>query len=84
MEYKCRLEKLDKITTKDSKDLSLCSVCHSCDCSNPIQNVQISMFGVNTTIRAYVTNTNYFGVKQCEGFSSRQSVDIDEKDQDED
>ena len=42
------------------------------------------MFGINETIRVYVTSTNYFGVKQCEGFSSRQSVDLDEKDEDED
>ena len=83
MEYKCRLEKLTSIQTKDSNDLSLCSKCHSFDCSNPIENITISMFGINTKIRAYVTINGTYGVKQCEGFSSRNKLDSEE-DNDED
>lgn len=80
MEYKCKLEKLDKLTCKDSADISLCTKCQSFDCSNPIENVTISMFGVNTGIRVYVTRTSVFGVKQCEGFSSRGKSEQEEDD----
>jgi hypothetical protein len=38
------------------------------------------MFGVNTGIRVYVTRTSVFGVKQCEGFSSRGKSEQEEDD----
>jgi|688.fasta_scaffold521475_2 hypothetical protein len=82
MEYKCRFERLDKIKTDDLKKISLCTECHSFDCSNPIQNVTISVFGINKTIRAYVTPNNTYGVQDCEGFSCHSSIEEEDDSED--
>lgn len=79
MEYKCKLEKIDKISSNDHLDISLCSKCHSFDCSNPIENVSISFFGIQKEIRAFITPNCIYGVKQCEGFSSRSKLDSEEE-----
>lgn len=69
MEYKCRLERLEKIKTSSKEDLSLCTNCASFDCSNPIENVSISIFGIMHNIRAYVTPNSVYVVKSCDGYS---------------
>lgn len=80
MEYKCRLERLDKISQPDPVKISLCSKCTSMDCSNPIENVSVSIFGIMTNIRAYVTPNSIFAVKNCDGYSIREDVDDIEED----
>lgn len=83
MEYKCKLERLDRISSKeDNENISLCSKCSSLDCSNPIQNVSISIFGINTRIRAYVTPNSVFAVKSCEGYSIESHASDSDSDSD--
>lgn len=79
MEYKCRLEKLDKISCSDHIDLSLCTKCCSFDCSNPIENMSISFFGIQKEVRVFVTPNSVYGVKQCEGFSSKSMSELEEE-----
>jgi|LauGreDrversion4_2_1035121.scaffolds.fasta_scaffold01463_14 hypothetical protein len=75
MEYKCNLERLNKITQPDKDKISLCTKCKSIDCSNPIENMSISIFGIMTTIRVYVTTNSIFAVKNCDGYSIREDID---------
>lgn len=83
MEYKCRLERLDKIKSEKKEDLSLCTNCSSYDCSNPIENISISIFGIMSNIRAYVTPTSIYAVKSCDGYSvSSVGEDCDKDDED--
>lgn len=80
MEYKCRLERLDKINSHKKDDLSLCTKCSSSDCSNPIENISISIFGIISSIRAYVTPNSIYAVKSCDGYSVSS---IDEENEEE-
>jgi hypothetical protein len=83
MEYKCRLERLDKINQPDAQKISLCSKCTSMDCSNPIENVSVSIFGIMKNIRAYVTPNSVFAVKNCDGYSIKEdSEDTEDNNED--
>lgn len=85
MEYKCKLDRLDKISQPDVNKISLCSNCTSADCSNPIENVSVSIFGIMKNIRAYVTPNSVFAVKNCDGYSIREDIedieDIEDSDE---
>jgi hypothetical protein len=82
MEYRCRFEKLDKLRSINHEEISLCSNCKSYDCSNPIENMTISVLGINREIRVFVTANSVYGVKQCEGYSTSSSVDSEEDEDD--
>lgn len=47
---------------------SLCNTCGSIDCTNQIENKQVSILGINRTMRLQCRGVSYYYVVACEGY----------------
>jgi len=69
MEYKCSLSPIDKLLISTSGIVEpLCNMCHSKDCSNPIEKKTMSIVGITKTYRLYRLAVNFMAVVSCDGF----------------
>lgn len=69
MEYRCKTVSLDKLSIGPIGVIcSLCDRCASQDCSNPIQNVDVSILGIIARHKAYIRGDEPYFVVACEGF----------------
>lgn len=50
----------------------LCDSCCNKDCGNPIEFVQMSVFGLTEPTRLYKTGGSYMPVIRCEGYIPSQ------------
>lgn len=71
--YECKKISIDKLPVGNKGVvLPLCNLCQSGDCENPIEECYISVFGVNTKYRLFVSNNNKKMVIACEGFIGKK------------
>jgi hypothetical protein len=68
MQYPCKLDNIRGVS--DPRMKTLCDICKSRDCENPIESKFISILGVKIKHRVYVTKNSDQIVTQCEGFVS--------------
>jgi len=83
MDYVCELADVNKyIYTKDGISLSLCNTCQSRDCTNPIEFIEYSIYGVVVKCKIFKRgNTPYF-VTACAGYLTEEQFkkeEVDEK-----
>lgn len=71
--YKVKLGSMAKVPIGiQGIQYPLCDSCSNIHCDNPIEPVQISIFGVNQTVRMYKRNDKHLAVFGCEGYISQQ------------
>lgn len=46
----------------------LCNFCKTKDCTNPIENRKVSIFGINRIYRVFRTSGDDYQVYDCKGF----------------
>jgi hypothetical protein len=69
MEYECKIFPVTSLQTTFNKTISpLCSKCKNINCSNPIENKKISIFGKVHNTKLYSYGTSYYIVYECDGF----------------
>lgn len=66
MQYLCDTRPLMNLS--DSRAKSMCDLCKSRDCENPIESKFVSIIGVNRKMRVYVTRSADHIVTRCDGF----------------
>lgn len=80
MNYECSLLPFGKImvSTVDVVE-PLCNSCKSPDCSNPIVNRTISVFGEEKTFRLWSVNNAIRQVVSCKGYLADAVIDEEDK-----
>lgn len=69
MEYDCQLLSISSLTTTFNRVVKpICSNCKNTNCSNPIQEKKISIFGKVYSTKVYNMGNGFFIVSECEGF----------------
>jgi len=69
MEYECSVVSLDKLLFKPGNlAFSLCDKCEIKDCTNNIENREISIMGVTQKHKVLIKGNNVYLVVKCEGF----------------
>ena len=53
----------------DSRAKTLCDVCKSLDCENPIEKHKVSIVGIEKEMKVYVTRNSVAVVTKCDGFN---------------
>jgi len=79
MEYICDLVNVNKyIHTKNGITLSICNACQCRDCTNPIEYIDYSIYGITVKCKIFKRgNTPYF-VAACNGFLSEDEYKKEE------
>lgn len=73
-QYKCKLVPLDRLPVGPVGVVKpLCNNCETKDCTNPIEPVNISVFGSQYNWRIYKKHTVASVVVQCVGYSRDNS-----------
>jgi hypothetical protein len=68
--YKCKLMPMEKLLVGPIGVMEpLCNNCQNRDCENPIQPMQVTVFGRMTTWKVYAKGSKTSMVLQCEGYS---------------
>ena len=82
MDYECQLSPIYK-TAIDAVGVtrSLCDNCRAPDCTNPIREYAISLFGVPVKSRLWVVNNQIRQVIACKGYIGEQDVVSDAQDE---
>jgi len=79
MDYLCELINVNKyIHTKKGIALSICDVCQSKDCTNPIEYIDYSIYGVNTRCRVFNRGSTPYFVTSCAGFLTEEKIKKDD------
>jgi hypothetical protein len=69
MEYECQVISASSLTSTFNKVVSpLCSKCKNVNCTNPIVEKKISVFGKVHTTRLFNGGHGLFVVTKCDGF----------------
>jgi len=68
MIYPCKTIPLSQVA--DSRIKTMCDLCKSVDCENPIENKWVSVIGIKKKMRVYSTRSTDGIVVQCDGFVS--------------
>jgi len=72
MEYTCELANVNKyMYSRDGMKLSLCNTCKTRDCTNPIEFIQYSIYGVLVECRVYQRGGTPYFVTLCQGYSNK-------------
>ena len=70
-QYKCKLVPIDRLPVGPIGVVEpLCNNCKTKDCSNPIEPVNITVFGKNVSWRIYKKHASASIVIQCAGHST--------------
>lgn len=79
MEYECQSISVGKLLVgATGVALPLCNSCTAPDCTNPIREKTISVFGKPTKLRLWVLNNSVRQVISCKGYVA--SGDTEEND----
>jgi len=79
MEYSCDLASVNKyIHTKDGIALSICNTCQCRDCTNPIEYVEYSVYGVVIKCRIFKRGNTPYCVTACSGYLSEADIKKEE------
>ena len=71
MEYRCRMISASSLTISGGGIvMPLCMTCGTKDCSNPIEKMRVSIFGVTKEIRMYNRGADPKMVIECEGYTN--------------
>lgn len=69
MKYDCKLFSLSDLPVGPfGLIMSCCDRCCNQDCSNPIVNKDVSLFGVVKSEKVFMKATGFYIVADCEGF----------------
>lgn len=69
MEYECSIVSLDKLMFSPGGFVSpLCDQCSIGDCTNNIENREISIIGVIQKHKVLIKGNNIYFVVKCDGF----------------
>ena len=69
MEYNCTIVSLDKLLFSNKGFVTpLCDKCSIQDCTNNIENREISIMGVTQKHKVLTKGSNIYFVVECEGF----------------
>ena len=76
MEYDCVKIDINRLPTNRNGILnSLCSNCCSPDCSNRIEEVVVSLIGINKKEKVFVKNEkDYYYIIDCNGYIKNEQV----------
>lgn len=66
MQYPCESRPLSRCT--DARMKTLCDLCKSKDCENPIETKLISIVGISSKHRVYSMKSTDHVVVKCDGF----------------
>lgn len=69
MEYNCKTIQLNTVLNGIANPL--CDKCRSKDCSNPIEKMDVSVFGVIRSLRVYNRGMSPRLVISCDGFITK-------------
>ena len=71
MEYRCRMIPMSSlIISGGGIAMPLCMNCGTKDCSNPIEKMKMSIFGVTKEVRMYNRGSDPKMVIECEGYTN--------------
>ena len=80
MEYACELTNIQKyIHSPRGIQLSMCNSCLCGDCTNPIEYVEYSIYGISIRCRAYKRGSAIYFVTACAGYLSEDQMNKEEK-----
>lgn len=72
MKYKCQLVSMAQMLIgPDGLVMPLCNSCGTCDCSNPIENRQVSIMGLPKKCKIYSKGSSEYMVVSCVGYSKK-------------
>ena len=73
MDYECQAIPIDKTLVDAQGQITpLCSTCLAPDCTNPIKEMVVSVFGTQQKHRLWVINNTVRQVVSCLGYVSTQ------------
>lgn len=74
MEFECVLANISKLNLNpQGLQKPLCDSCVTTECTNPIQKVNISLFGVTRECKLHVAGSGTMAVVACKGYMSKDS-----------
>ena len=76
MEFECKLKPIIKIENEEDLKGPLCSKCFNAECTNPIVDKKISLFGVIHSTKLYKANNTYYSVTECNGFQEVEDENV--------
>ena len=80
MEYDCRTKSFSKIELDaNGAVFGLCDACATKDCSHPIEDKQVSVFGIMNVKRMFMRGDEAHVVISCEGFLPIENKDESEE-----
>jgi hypothetical protein len=82
MDYDCQLAIIDKLPVGAIGTIPpLCNDCKTPDCTNPIREFTISVFGIPRKMRLWVVNNQIRQVVSCKGYVGEKDVVLDPEDE---
>lgn len=82
--YKVKLQSMAKLPVGPGGVMGpLCDICVNKECSNPVDLVNITVFGIEKKIRLHKSGSSFMAVINCDGFihsNTDQYVDDNEFD----
>lgn len=73
MDYQCTLTPIHQLwISPDGIAEPLCNSCSSKDCTNPIENKNVSVVGINKTYRLFKVSMSYMAVSSCQGYMPKR------------
>ena len=83
MEYRCTLLAITRLpATSRQVVMPLCNTCKRLDCTNNVERVGVSICGITKKCRCYARGKEIFFVVECNGYTTNESVEEDENDED--
>ena len=75
MDYECQSVPFDKtLVSTDGVVGPLCNKCLAPDCTNPIKDFYVSIYGIQTKIRLWSINNVVRQVISCDGYVSEELI----------
>lgn len=79
MEYECQAIPINKVPLNIRGFAEpICNSCTTSDCTNPITERTVSVFGLPKKVKLYVVNTLVKQVITCKGYSGNVSMPLDD------
>ena len=78
MDYECQILPFDRVSVGPvGIQEPLCNDCQTPDCTNPIEEQVVALFGQPKTMRLWVVNTVVRQVVACKGYIGADDVAVD-------
>ena len=80
MDYECILAPTDKtLVDATGERCPLCNSCRTPDCTNPIKEMSVAVFGVQRKCRFWVVSNVVRQVISCQGYIGGENVFVDSR-----